>query len=61
MRANKVETQAEAARLLDLRDQQEVSDYMNWRHMPRPEKLRKLATRLGCSIASLIPDAEEVA
>lgn len=55
MRANKVATQAEAAARLDL-TQQEVSDYANWRHTPRPAKLRKLADRLGCSLASLIPD-----
>lgn len=59
MRKNEVTTQAEAARLLGLRDQQEVSDYASWRHVPRPNKLRRLATRLKCNIASLIPDSEE--
>lgn len=56
MRANKVETQAEAARQLGLRDQQEVSDYVTWRHVPRPNKMREIAKRVGCNVASLIPD-----
>lgn len=59
MRANEVETQAEAAKLLGLRDQQEVSDYISWRHVPRPEKMRRLAERLKCGVAALVPDARE--
>lgn len=56
MRANKVATQVEAARRLGL-TQQEISDYVAWRHTPRVAKLRRIAERLGCSPASLIPDA----
>ena len=59
MRTNEVETQAEAARQLGLRDQQEVSDYINWRHVPRPNKMREIAKRLNCTLASLIPDSTE--
>lgn len=58
MRAQKIRTQSEAARHLGL-TQQEISDYVTWKHVPRPAKLRKIASAIKCSVASLIPDVEE--
>jgi hypothetical protein len=58
MRVNKIDTQAIAAERLGL-TQQEVSDYSTWKHVPRPAKMRKIATAIKCPLASLIPDVEE--
>lgn len=57
MAAQGIQTQAEAARILGLRDQQEVSDYITWRHVPRPRKMRALAQKLNCQLSMFIPDA----
>lgn len=60
MRAHGIKSQVEAAPLLGL-TQQQISDYVTWSHTPRPATLRRIAERIGCSPASLIPDtpAEE--
>lgn len=55
MERESIASQAEAAARLGI-TQQEVSDYVTWRHVPRPAKLVRLADLTGADRGDFIPD-----